>query len=525
MAEEIISIGYGIDHTKVQSCNPLTGKAVYTGKVSTIDEVENTLANAASAYEEYRYFSGEQKAEFLDAIAEEILALGEELLHMTVSETGLSLQRIEGERARTVGQLRMFADLLREGSWVEATIDTAIPGRSPAPRPDLRKMLVAVGPVVVFSASNFPLAFSTAGGDTASALAAGNPVVLKAHNAHLGTNSLISSAILTAAERTNMPHGIFSTLTGEGHRLGQQLVMHKNIKSVAFTGSHSGGMSLYKLAAQREQPIPVFAEMGSVNPVIILPEKLSNSKQELAEQYVGSLTLGAGQFCTNPGLLILIKGEESDEFIAHVGKLAGITAPAPMLSEQIWSAYLSASAGMISSDKVDIVAKAESREGQCLAIPVVASVKGSDFIQTRSLCEEVFGPFGLIVICVDKEEVIRVLRHVGGALTTTIWATDEELKKHRDLVNSASGQAGRLILNGMPTGVEVCAAMHHGGPSPASTDSRFTSVGTDAIKRFVRPVTYQNFPDQALPAELRDTNPLKIWRTINGELSKERIDA
>lgn len=519
-------IGFSLSATSedfVTSFDPREARPLDKFYMATNEEIEETLQKASQAFGVYKHFSGSKKADFLEAIADEILTLDDVLVQTAVKESGLPEARIIGERGRTVGQLRLFAQLLREGSWVGATIETAQPDRQPLPKPDIRKMLVPVGPVVVFAASNFPLAFSTAGGDTASALAAGNPVIIKAHMSHLGTNELVARAIAKAAKNTGMPDGVFSSLNGRGSSLGQQLVMHPVVKSVGFTGSYSGGMALYKAAAQREEPIPVFAEMGSVNPVVLLPGKLKASARETARQYAGSITLGAGQFCTNPGLLLGIEGEELDIFLDELAKEIEAVVPATMLNEGIWKSYQNGRAKVLEQNGVTLLGAAAEQEGNHLGAAAVACVSGADFLNNPNLHEEVFGPFSLVVKCADKEQLQQVIRSARGQLTSTIMAEPDELTEYKDIIKEASNVAGRVLFNGVPTGVEVCHAMQHGGPFPSSTDSRFTSVGTDAIKRFVRPLALQGFPEEALPDELKNSNPLGIWRKVNGELTRDAI--
>ncbi|MBL6445781.1 aldehyde dehydrogenase (NADP(+)) [Fulvivirga sp. 29W222] len=508
----------------VNSYDPREARTLEKFYMATKEEIEETLQKAAKAFEVYKQFPGSKKADFLEAIADEILVLDDELVQMAVKESGLPEARIIGERGRTVGQLMLFAQLLREGSWVDAIIETAQLAREPLPKPDIRKMLVPVGPVVVFAASNFPLAFSTAGGDTASALAAGNPVIIKAHMSHLGTNELVARAIAKAAQNTGMPDGVFSSLNGRGSSLGQQLVMHPVVKSVGFTGSFTGGMALYKAAAQREDPIPVFAEMGSVNPVILLPGKLKASAAETAKQYAGSITLGVGQFCTNPGLLLAIEGEELKSFLETLASEIQEVTPATMLNEGIWKSYQSGKVKVLEQIGVTLLGAGAEQEGNHLGSAAVAQVSGEDFLDNPNLHEEVFGPFSLVVKCTDKEQLLKVIRTIKGQLTSTIMAEPGELEDYQDIVRAASDVAGRLLFNGVPTGVEVCHAMQHGGPFPSSTDSRFTSVGTDAIKRFVRPLALQGFPEEMLPDEVKNSNPLGIWRKVNGELTRDAIN-
>lgn len=508
----------------IKAINPTTGTALQGEfHVATEVEINETMERAQSAFEIYRQFSGEKKALFLEAIAEEIVALESELIQRTMAETALPEGRIVGERGRTVNQLRLFASLLRDGSWVDASIDTAQADREPAPKPDIRKMNTPVGPVVVFAASNFPLAFSTAGGDTASALAAGNPVIMKAHGSHLGTNELIADAIARAAEKTGMPDGIFSSLQGSGFLIGQQLVKHSITKSVAFTGSYTGGRALYDTAAQRDEPIPVFAEMGSINPVIVLPDKLEKESNELAKEYAGSIALGVGQFCTNPGLLIGIESDHLTNFVDQLGQEVESMEPAVMLNEGISKSYHKSKEMALNHEGVEVVGQTELEDMLNAGNPTIATVKAKDFINRSALQHEVFGPYSMVVQCADKNELDQVIEELQGQLTATVMSTDEDVAKYSDSIHKLSNTAGRLIFNGVPTGVEVCNSMQHGGPFPASTDPRFTSVGTDAIKRFVRPLAFQNAPQNFLPDELKDTNPLGIWRNVDGEMSNKAL--
>ncbi len=495
---------------------------------ASTDEIDRAVALAVEAFASFGKTSGQQRADFLNAIADEIMNLGDALLQRAMQESGLPQGRITGERGRTVNQLRLFAKVAGEGSWVDASIDTALPDRQPIPKPDIRKMLVPVGPVVVFTASNFPLAFSTAGGDTASALAAGNPVIVKAHESHLGTNALVAYAIKNAAQKTGMPDGVFSSLNGTGPEVGQYLVKHPLVKSIAFTGSLGAGRAIYDSAAQRPEPIPVFAEMGSINPVVLLPGTLSENAEQLATQYAGSVTLGVGQFCTNPGLLIVKAGADADRFVQHLAKAIQQKNREVMLNERVCNNYYTSKQtaldikgveleGEVSNNASTNDANGHNWTGQ----PTVASVSGKDFLEnTGVLQNEVFGPFTLVVKCADEAERINVVQQLHGQLTATIMGLNNEIADHPTLVSELQNRVGRLIFNGVPTGVEVCHSMHHGGPYPAATDSRFTSVGTAAIKRFARPVAFQNWPQELLPAELRDGNPVGIWRLWDGVWGK-----
>ena len=486
-------------------------------------EVANALQLANQASKTYKNISGNKKAEFLDTIADEIMALGDALISTYVSETGLPEGRAIGERGRTVNQLKAFADLLREGSWVDATIDTAIPDRAPAPKPDLRRMNIPLGPVVVFGASNFALAFSTAGGDTASALAAGCPVIVKSHPMHAGTGELVASAILKAAEKTNMPNGVFSNLNSSGIEVGQKLVSHPLTKAVGFTGSFKAGKALLDLAAQRKEPIPVFAEMGSVNPVLILPEALKNKASEHAATYAQSITLGAGQFCTNPGLLIAIESETLDRFIEELSdKIQEIT-PSCMLHPVIQETYNKGRSALTEQSGVSILTSSGNEVEVNHGLPTLAKVTGQEFMKNPLLHKEVFGPLSLIITCQDKEEAHKVIDSLEGQLTGTVLGEGDDPLNYNKLIETLSDKVGRIIYNGAPTGVEVCPSMIHGGPYPATTDSRFTSVGTGAIQRWVRPFSYQNWPNSLLPEALKNENPLQINRTVNGILTNATI--
>ncbi|HEY5690143.1 MAG TPA: aldehyde dehydrogenase (NADP(+)) [Cyclobacteriaceae bacterium] len=489
----------------------------------TLTEVDSAVHEAHIAFLSYKNFSGKKRAEFLRAIADEIEALGDELVKTAMSETALPEARIIGERGRTTGHCRMFADYIEEGSWVEARVDTAIPDRTPAPKPDIRKKLVALGPVVVFGAANFPLAYSTAGGDTASALAAGCPVIVKAHPAHAKTSELVAEAIGKAMTKTGMPQGVFQHLHGASFEVGQALVKHPQTKAVGFTGSLVGGKALFDVANQRPIPIPVFAEMSSINPIILLPESLGKDHQKTAEMIAASITLGVGQFCTNPGLILSVDTDGLNQFIKDLSGKIIEALPAEMLHNGIAENYVKKMTQALSQKgvKLEMQAREESKKGdKNQGRPTVASTTAVEFLKNPSLAEEVFGPFSLIIRCNDISELNKVVGSLHGQLTSSIIGEEAEIAKHSNLTNMLIEKAGRLIINGVPTGVEVCPAQNHGGPFPATTDSRFTAVGTDAVKRFARPVAFQNFPDALLPDELKDGNPLKIWRIYNGEWKK-----
>jgi NADP-dependent aldehyde dehydrogenase len=485
-----------------------------------LDRIDGIMQQAYVAFLSYKNFDGKKRGAFLRTIADEIEALGEELVKTAMRETNLPEARIVAERARTTGHCRMFAEVAEEGSWVEARIDTALPHRTPAPRPDIRKMLVPIGPVVVFGAANFPLAYSTAGGDTASALAAGCTVIVKAHPAHPETSALVATAIQRAMQKTGMPQGVFQHVFGASFEVGQALVKHPLTKAVGFTGSLAGGKALFDLACKRPEPIPVFAEMSSINPVILLPETLKRHADEIATRLANSITLGVGQFCTNPGLMIAMEDEGLTYFINKLAAAIEESVPGTMLHKGIADNYHSRLKRALEQKGVKIEAAARQEGTAMEGRPLVASVSARDFLNNPALAEEVFGPFSLLVRCDSWEMFNRVISHLHGQLTATVQADEDELKKHAYLLNTLVEKAGRLILNGVPTGVEVCAAMMHGGPYPATTDSRFTAVGRDAIRRFARPVAFQNFTDALLPPELQEANPLNIWRMRNNQWGK-----
>ncbi|MCR9289406.1 MAG: aldehyde dehydrogenase (NADP(+)) [Bacteroidetes bacterium] len=489
--------------------------------VATYEELEKAVSKAWTAWKTYRHVSGKKKASFLRQIASEIENIGDVLVERAIAESGLPEGRIRGERGRTCNQLRLFADLVEEGSWVNAVIETAMPERQPLPRVEIRNMLQSVGPVAVFGASNFPLAFSTAGGDTASALAAGCPVIVKAHSSHLGTNAFISEAISKAAEKIGMPDGVFSSLQDSGITVGSALVKHPKIKSVAFTGSFRGGMALHKAAMEREEPIPVFAEMGSTNPIFLLPNKIKNESSNLAAQLANSVNLGAGQFCTNPGLLVLLEDENTNEFIQNLKKSFESLIPSTMLNQGIFQNFEKGKThclniGDVQAEYIHPKGNSENWDGY----PGLASVEAQVFLGKEDLQEEVFGPFTLIIKCKTKDEIEAVANKLKGQLTATLMHSPNEVSDWRNLFNILQEKVGRLIFNGVPTGVEVGHSMQHGGPFPATTDGRFTSVGTGAIKRFARPIAFQNCPDALLPDALKAENLLGIWRLMDGNWTK-----
>ncbi len=486
-------------------------------------EIEESIDLAAEAFKVFRNTSGIKKAEFLNAIADEILILDDTLIKTYMSETGLPEGRAKGERGRTIGQLRAFADLVSEGSWVEATIDTEDLDRTPIPKQDIRKMLIPLGPVVVFGASNFPLAYSTAGGDTAAAFAAGCPVIVKSHPMHAGTGELVASAIQKAVQKTGMPNGVFSNLNSAGIEVGVQLVKHPKIKAVGFTGSIRGGRALFDLASQRPEPIPVFAEMGSVNPVILLPKAGKNKGVTLAKTYANSITLGTGQFCTNPGLIFGIKGKDLDDFIHTLSNEIVKIEPSCMLHPNIIGNYERNKTTALQQNGLHMTAEYEGDIKTNHARQTVTTVEGATFLNNTTLHQEVFGPFSMVVQCENIQQLEQIISNLEGQLTGTILSDDNEVSGYSSLIEVLKNRVGRIIFNGVPTGVEVCPSMLHGGPYPASTDSRFTAVGIHSIKRWVRPFSYQSWPNELQPDELKNENPLGISRLVNGEQTHKPI--
>lgn len=480
-------------------------------------QIDRACVLAGEAFDTFRTTSDEERARFLDTVAEQILALGDALVERAMLETGLPCARIEGERGRTVNQLRLFGSLLREGSWQDPRIDPALPERTP-PRVDLRSRLIGVGPVAVFAASNFPLAFSVAGGDTASAFAAGCPVVLKAHSAHPGTSELVARAVVRAVELCGLPAGVFALLTGTGNGIGQALVAHPAIQAVGFTGSRSGGTALMAVAAARPQPIPVYAEMSSINPVFLLPHALEQGAERIGREFAASLVLGVGQFCTNPGLVLAIDGPGLATFCKAATEALNATQPATMLSSGIAASYRSGVEALRGHASVTTLLRLEHEEHQGHA--ALFRVSAADFLERHELHAEVFGPASLLVVCEDVAQMRAVAERLEGQLTAAVHLEDADIDAARELLPALERRAGRILANGFGTGVEVAHAMVHGGPFPATADGRSTSVGTGAIYRFLRPVCYQNLPQALLPAVLRDDNPMGTWRRRDGQLGK-----
>ena len=508
--------------------NPATAEPIPASFFEATDEeIDLAVRLAESSFGEFRHREPARRAALLDAIAAEIESLGDALIEQAHAETALGADRLKGERTRTVNQLRLFARLVEEGSWVAARIDRPDPDRKPVPKPDLRRVLIPIGPVVVFAASNFPLAFSVAGGDTASALAAGCPVVVKTHPAHPGTSEMVAGAVARAVRSAGMPPGIFSSLHGPSPVVGMGLVRHPMTKAVAFTGSLRAGRALFDAAAARPEPIPVYAEMGSINPVFVLPGALAERGRQIAEGLKASVTLGAGQFCTNPGLVVGVDGDAARLFVSHLAELITDAPPGTMLYAGICEAY---SEGVrrfseVSGVKVAARSKANADPAKTQAGATLFTADAQTFLYNRELNEELFGPATLVVTGKSRQDLEQIARNLEGHLTATIHGTPQDLADHRDLVAVLERKVGRLLFNGFPTGVEVTHAMQHGGPYPATTDARTTSVGTAAVERFVRPICYQNFPQEALPPELQDDNPRGIWRLVDGQMTKEPVAA
>lgn len=498
--------------------NPATGEKLEPAfSTADADDVRLACELAAAAFEPYRQADLQDRAHFLATVAAKIEGLGEELLQRASAETGLPIARLTGERTRTINQLRLFADEVRQGGWQGLRVDPALPHRKPIPRPDLRQRKIPLGPVAVFGSSNFPLAFSVAGGDTASALAAGCPVVVKGHPAHPGTSELVAQAIATAVEECKLPEGVFSLLTGPAHELGATLVANPAIKAVGFTGSRAGGLALMKIAAARAEPIPVYAEMSSINPVILFPGALAQRAPALGREFVTSLTLGAGQFCTNPGLVFGVESADLQRFIESAVEAIAAVTPATMLTAGIHQAYERGVAQLSTQEGVQQVARGLPAQGPHCGQAALFTVKSASLLSNPAIAQEVFGAASAVVSCADVDELARVLASLEGQLTATMHLEPSDYAIARDLVPILEGKAGRLLVNGWPTGVEVSHAMVHGGPYPATSDGRTTSVGTLAIERFLRPVCYQDFPADLLPQALRNESLQNIPRRYDGK--------
>ncbi|HEX5788655.1 MAG TPA: aldehyde dehydrogenase (NADP(+)) [Woeseiaceae bacterium] len=502
--------------TTFRAENPATGESLEPAfAAASPADVDVACELAWQAFHVYRQTSRKARAAFLAAIGEQILALGDELLERGHAESGLPIPRLSTERGRTVGQLRLFADEVAAGGWLGVRIDPALPGREPLPRPDLRQRRIPLGPVAVFGASNFPLAFSVAGGDTASALAAGCPVIVKGHQAHPGTSDLVAQAVVAAAAASGMPDGVFSLLNTNNRDTGAALVAHPRIKAVGFTGSRAGGLALRDIANGRPEPIPVYAEMSSVNPVVLLPGALAGRSAALANGFVASMTLGVGQFCTNPGLVFALDGPDLDAFLAAAGKALGGVTPATMLTRGIHSAYESGVQKLMEHGAVTLVARGADKSGTNCGRGALFAVAGDALVDSPEIMDEVFGAASVVVRCRDETALLALLDNLEGQLTATLHLTPADHPLAARLLPVLERRAGRILVNGWPTGVEVCHAMVHGGPFPATSDSRSTSVGTLAIERFLRPVCYQDVPQELLPPELRD-DAADLPRRVDG---------
>lgn len=508
----------------MHAIDPSSGNTLDTSFMGgTAADVDRACGLAWEAFDVFRGTSLEERARLLEGIAEQLLALGDALIERTCAETGLPRGRIEGERGRTVGQLRLFASVVREGTWIDARIDPAQPSRTPLPRSDLRQRHIGVGPVAVFGASNFPLAFSVAGGDTASALAAGCPVVAKAHPAHLGTSELAGRAVQAAVKASGLPSGIFALLHDAGHEVGGALVADPRIKAVGFTGSRRGGLALVRIAASRPEPIPVYAEMSSINPVVLLPAALARRGAAIGRGFAGSLTMGAGQFCTNPGLIFAVEGPGLNEFVAAAGEALGGTPAATMLTPGIHKAYQDGVAKLKASQVLTQVAHGrEARKGSFEGQSILFTTDAKGFASDPVVQEEVFGSSSVLVRCPDLATMRGLIDGMEGQLTATLQLDEPgDIEAARSLLPILERKVGRVLVNGWPTGVEVCHAMVHGGPYPSTSDGRTTSVGTLAIQRFLRPVCYQDLPAALLPDSLRDDNPFGLWRRVDGILQQK----
>lgn len=505
--------------------NPATGAELSPGYFwASQEDVNHAATLAASAFSIYSRWPAKRRAALLCRIADLFEANSGAIIERANLETALPDARLQGESARTCGQLRLFASLLEEGWWLDARLDHGDSNRKPLPKPDVRSMLVPLGPVAVFSSSNFPLAFSVAGGDTASALAAGCPVVVKPHQGHPGTSELVGLLLNQAARDCDAPEGVFSMVYGPGRQTGMALVKHPLIKAVGFTGSRAGGRALMDAAAARPEPVPVYAEMGSINPVFFLPQAMAKSGESLAAGLHASVTMGVGQFCTNPGLIFIESGAAAEPFLRKLMELMNNTAPGAMLTPSICEEYR---AGVERFSKVAGVRRAGRGKPAGSSNPIhntgeaaLFVAEAETFFNTPALLDEVFGPSTLVVECGSPAQMLAAAEKLDGQLTATIHGTEEDFAANPALLAVLQGKAGRLVCNGFPTGVEVCHAMNHGGPYPATADGRSTSVGTRAIQRFARPVCFQNFPEATLPDELKDSNPLCLWRLVDGKLGR-----
>ncbi len=502
-----------------QAISPLNSQALEPSYGdATTAQIDAALQAADAAFDALRTASVETRAKLLDLIGDKMVALGDTLLERAHAETALPMARLTGERGRAVGQCRLFAQLIREGTWAEARIDCAQPDRAPLPKPDVRRVMQPLGPVVVFGASNFPFAIGVVGTDTVCALAAGCSVVVKGHPAHPGTCEMLAGCVFEALAELGLPAGAFSLVHGKGNTMGGDLVRHPLTTAVAFTGSLRGGRALYDIAVSRPTPIPFYGEMGSVNPVFVLPGALKTRATQMAENYVGSVTLGVGQFCTNPALVLGVASADLDTFVQAAADAAAKAAPASMLHGGICAAYHEGAASIAGTPGVSIAGKSsaaprtEATQAECLIYTTdIVTLEAHEHLR-----REVFGPCSIVTKCSTRDEMLTFARSLEGQLTASIHGTVEDLAENADLVRILERKVGRIIFNGFPTGIEVCPSMHHGGPYPAASHSFFTSIGTASIYRFVRPVCYQSFPDDALPELLRNANTRGGFRIVDG---------
>ncbi|MFZ0663740.1 MAG: aldehyde dehydrogenase (NADP(+)) [Acidobacteriaceae bacterium] len=508
-----------------RAVNPQTGEPLEPRFASaTVEDVDAAARSANQAFGSYSRLSSRERARFLRSVADGLEAASAEIAARAQLETALPQPRLQGEIKRAANQFRLFADVVEEGTWVAARIDTALPDRQPSPRPDLRSMLRPIGPVAVFGASNFPIAFSVAGGDTASALAAGNPVIVKAHPAHPGTSEISARVISASVAACNLPPGVFSLLFDSGIEVGKALVQHPLLCAVGFTGSLGAGRALMDLAAARPRPIPCFAEMSSTNPVFVLPSALRERGPQLAKGLFNSFTLGAGQMCTKPGLVFLPEQPEAEAFLSDLRKLTAGSGAFTLLTPGIAATYKRSLRARTGRGDVE-VREAAAAVGACATSAALLETRIEDFLNSQELSHELFGPASLVIRYQQREAILQAAESLDGHLTATVLGSAEDLIEYRDLIEILERKAGRVIFNGFPTGVEVSHSMVHGGPYPSTSDSRFTSVGSLAILRFARPVCYQGFPEPALPDELRDANPLEILRMLNGRMTSEPVRA
>lgn len=514
------------DHAPFHAVNPTTSEALEPAFCeATPAHADEALRAADGAFDALRAATPQQRAQLLENLADEILALGDALLERAHAETALPMARLTGERGRAINQCKMFAALLREGSWAQPSIDRAQPDRQPLPKPDVRKVLLPIGPVVVFGASNFPFAIGVIGTDTVCALAAGCPVVVKAHPAHPGTCELLARAVFNALRKTGLPDACFSILHGRGTEIGIELVKHPLAQAVAFTGSLRGGRALMDVAAARHQPIPFYGEMGSINPVFVLPGAIKENAAKVAEAYVNSVTMGVGQFCTNPAIVLGLQSPDLTNFVEKAGEAAQKVQPQTMLHRGICESYDAGTAVWATINGLQLAGQSaaepngEATEAACRIYTTTLDVLESH----QELRREVFGPCSIVTQCPTAEDMLNFARGLEGQLTAAIHGTPEDLREHAALIRILERKVGRIIFNGFGTGIEPCPSMHHGGPYPAASHSFFTSIGTSSIYRFVRPVCYQGFPDDCLPEALQNGNSSQALRLVDGQYSREGV--